>query len=108
MTLRPVGPHILVRPDAIPKETASGIALPETWARPPQTAVVVAVGDPRVVLLSNMDSGQAGYRKVSTEDFKVAQRVAHRHGDGETRTFDQPDGSKLKFLKLEEVIGTVE
>lgn len=108
MTLRPVGPHILVRPDAIPKETASGIALPETWARPPQTAVVVAVGDPRVVLLSNMDSGQAGYRKVSTEDFRVGQRVAHRYQDGQFREFEQPDGSVLRFLKLEEVVGMIE
>lgn len=108
MTWRPVGHHILVRPDARPKETPSGLALPPAWAKPPGTGTIVAVGHPRTVLLSNADSAMAGFRRVSTGDFQPGQRVAYRWQDGETRTFEQPDGSVVKFLDLNEVIGVIE
>lgn len=106
-TLRPVGPHLLVRPDAPPKETASGLLLPQSHARPPNTAVVVKVGLPRQVTISRIDEGQFGVRRVSTEDFQPGDRICYRWIDGEIRAFDV-DGERLKFVRIDEIIGKVE
>jgi co-chaperonin GroES (HSP10) len=106
-TLRPVGPHLLVRPDAPPKETASGLLLPQSHARPPNTAVVVKVGLPRQVTISRLDEGQVGVRRVSTEDFEVGCKICFRWIDSALREFDV-DGEKLQFVRIDEIIGKVE
>lgn len=106
-TLRPVGPHLLVRPDAAPKETPSGLLLPETWAKPPGTGTIVAVGLSRVVLIACADTVGIKRAMVSTDDFQPGQRVAYRWLDGEMRIIEE-GGEKLKFLRLDEIIGVLE
>jgi chaperonin GroES len=45
MKLRPVGKRALVKPVEQEETTASGIVLPQTAKKKPQTARVVAIGD---------------------------------------------------------------
>ncbi len=45
MKFKPVGERVLVRPVEQEETTASGILLPQTAKKKPQTAKVVAVGD---------------------------------------------------------------
>lgn len=106
-TLRPVGPHIIVRPDENPKETSGGIVLAETWAKPPTTAVIVAIGLPRTVLVSRQNEGAYGYRKVPVTDFHIGQRIFCRYIDATTRVIEW-EGEKLKALRVDEILGCVE
>lgn len=105
-TLRPVGPHLLVRPDAPPKE-ANGILLPETWAKPPGTGTIVSIGLSRTVLVASPDGLSVSRAFVSTDDFHVGQRVAFRWIDGERRVIED-SGEKLCFMRLDELVGVVE
>ena len=49
MKLKPLGARALVKMSEREEQTASGIVLPDTAREKPQTAEVVAVGDPEEV-----------------------------------------------------------
>jgi chaperonin GroES len=53
--LKPIGERALVKPVEQEEKTASGIVLPETAKKEPQTAQVVAIGDSEEVRVSEGD-----------------------------------------------------
>ncbi len=56
MKLKPLGARALVKMSEREEQTASGIVLPDTAREKPQTAEVVAVGDPEEVKVSAGDT----------------------------------------------------
>jgi co-chaperonin GroES (HSP10) len=85
MSLRATGRNVIVKPDAPPKTSAGGIALPESWAKPQGTGRVISAGG-------------------RVEDVKPGDRVSYRFVDG--RPFKYQD-VELKSLQIEEIAGLV-
>lgn len=101
-TLRPVGPHLLIEPDSNPKITATGIHLPETYTHPPGTGTIVAIGNPRRMVVVRPDMPCT---PVETQDLMVGLRVAFRWLDGQEVEWEN---RQLKFLRLDQLIGVLE
>lgn len=83
--LLPLGPRILVRPDASPQEVR-GVALPETVTIRPESGTIAAVS---VEVLADKGLG-------------VGDRVAFAPYSGVTLTID---GESFKVLAVAEVLG---
>lgn len=63
MKLRPLGDKVLVKRKEAQSQTKSGIFLPETAKEKPQQAMVIAVGDGRL-----LDSGERASFQVKKGD----------------------------------------
>lgn len=77
MFLRPLGEKVVVRPLAAEQRTKGGIVLPDTAQEKPQQAVVVAVGNGKLlengsrVPLDLKEGDKVIYAKYAGVEFKV-------------------------------------
>lgn len=91
--VEPAAGYVLVEPAQQPKQTASGIYLPDSKSEKPQYGTVLSIGAPTMIEGTEMKSpvkkgAQVIYKKWGGNDFKI--------GDTE-----------YQFLKFDDILATI-
>lgn len=91
LSVRPVAGYILLEPEEVTRQTASGIVLPETAGEKPQKGKVLAVGEPEILDDGSKRPAPCGtgevvyYKKWGGNDIKI-------------------EGKEYLFVKFEDII----
>jgi chaperonin GroES len=91
--LHPMPGYVLVEPTKQPKQTSSGIYLPDSSTEKPQHGTVLAVG------ADVMDDGQ----KISSPVKKGDKVIYKKWGGNDVKV----DDTEYQFLKFEDILATI-
>jgi chaperonin GroES len=95
--LKPIGDHIVVKPQAKEEMTKSGIVLPDNSKEKPQQGVVMAVGSGKYI-----DGNLVSFKDLGIE---VGQTVMFtKYGPTEVEV----DGKELFILDSGDILGIIE